>query len=584
MRTLVVLLILSILLFCLPRSVTDSSDVKASVGNPVHNLDTGINYTSIQDAINANETLTGHTIFVENGTYLEHVSVNKSISLIGESRQSTVVDASHVGHVFDVTSENVSISNFRVQNAGNTSLTDCAVVANKSAHCTVSNLTIQNCYSGILILESNGSSVSDTVILGTLFGMYIHNSSSSVVVRNDLTGCAGGGISIQVSTKCFVRDNNMTNCYTAFAAGGDLLEHFLNDIDTSNTIDGKPIYYLMNQTDITINPSTFPEIGSLTVVNSTRVTIENLTFNKGGPYLFSAFSSNSTIRNVTASNSTSGIGLISVTDTVVTENNVSDCFFSIYLTQSHNNTLMNNTISNSGLAAIALRYSTENLVFGNNATNDERCIDLMESENNTIRHNNFVNYSEAYTDGHPNVWDDGLEGNYWSSYAGVDLNNDGIGDTPHTLDVGNEDNHPLMGMFHAYIVSSYTQPNLIVNLVSNSSVSSLEVFFVLEHPEITSIQFYVSGESGLGFCRICIPHNLINAPYQIYIDEAQPLYANHSIHDNGTHTWIYFTYEHTEQHSVIITIPEFSKFTVLLMVLIVPLIAVAYNRKKRFKK
>ncbi|MCJ7470307.1 right-handed parallel beta-helix repeat-containing protein, partial [Candidatus Bathyarchaeota archaeon] len=419
MRTFTILLISSILLFCLPRAVTDPADVKASIDNPVHNLDTNFNYTSIQDAINANETLTGHTIFAENGTYFEHISVNKSISLIGESRQGTVVDASHVGRVFDVTSENVSISNFRVQNAGNTSLADCAVVANKSALCTVSNLTIQNCYSGILILESNGSSVSGTVILGTLFGMYIHNSSNSVVVKNDLTGCAGGGISIQVSTNCFVRDNHMTNCYTAFAAGGDLLEHFLNDIDTSNTIDGKPIYYLMNQTDITINPSTFPEIGSLTIVNSTRVTIENLTFNKGGPYLFFAFSSNSTIRSVTASNSTSGIGLISVTDTVVAENNVSDCFFSIYLTQSHNNTVISNTISNSGLAAIALRYSTENLIFANNATSDERCIDLVDSENNTIYHNNFVNYSEMYTDGQPNVWDNGLEGNYWSSYAGV---------------------------------------------------------------------------------------------------------------------------------------------------------------------
>ncbi len=581
MRTLVVLLILSILLFCLPRAVTDSSDVKALVGNPVHNLDTGINYTSIQDAINANETLTGHTIFVENGTYFEHISVNKSISLIGETRQSTVVDASHVGRVFDVTSENVSISNFRVQNAGNTSLPDCAVVANKSARCTVSNLTIQNCYSGILILESNESSVSDTVILGTLFGMYIHNSSDSVIVKNDLTGCAGGGISIQISTKCFVRDNHMTNCYTAFAAGGDLLEHFLNDIDTSNTIDGKPIYYLMNQTDITINPSMFPEIGSLTVVNSTRVTIENLAFNKGGPYLSFAFSSNSIIRNVTASNSTSGIGLISVTDTVVTENNVSDCFFSIYLTQSHNNTLMNNTISNSGLAAIALRYSTENLILGNNATNDERCIDLVDSENNTIYHNNFVNYSETYTDGQPNVWDDGLEGNYWSSYAGVDLNNDGIGDTPYILDAGNEDNHPLMGKFHAYDVS-YIQSDLTVNLVSNSSVSNLEVGVWIEHPEFRVILFYVSGESAFGFCRLCIPHDLMNTTYQVTIDGAQPLYANYSILDNGTHTWIYFEYEHTE-HEVVI-VPELPQFTMLLMALIVPLIVATYNRKNRCKK
>ena len=48
----------------------------------VHNLNTNFNYTTIQEAIDAAETSNGHTIFVEEGTYYEHVVVNKSISLI----------------------------------------------------------------------------------------------------------------------------------------------------------------------------------------------------------------------------------------------------------------------------------------------------------------------------------------------------------------------------------------------------------------------------------------------------------------------------------------------------------------------
>jgi len=36
-------------------------------------------------------------------------------------------------------------------------------------------------------------------------------------------------------------------------------------------------------------------------------------------------------------------------------------------------------------------------------------------------------------------------GNYWYDYAGVDLNGDGIGDTPYVLvDEGVQDNYPLM--------------------------------------------------------------------------------------------------------------------------------------------
>jgi len=61
MKAYAILLISSILLFCLLRVVTDPADVKVSVDNPVHNLDTKINYTSIQDAINANETLCSAT-------------------------------------------------------------------------------------------------------------------------------------------------------------------------------------------------------------------------------------------------------------------------------------------------------------------------------------------------------------------------------------------------------------------------------------------------------------------------------------------------------------------------------------------
>lgn len=66
--------------------------VEASNGYPVHNLDTGLNYTSIQAAISAPETINGHTIFVEEGIYYEHLVVNKDVSLIGQNRQTTIID------------------------------------------------------------------------------------------------------------------------------------------------------------------------------------------------------------------------------------------------------------------------------------------------------------------------------------------------------------------------------------------------------------------------------------------------------------------------------------------------------------
>ncbi len=47
-------------------------------------------YSSIQEAIN--NAIEGNTIFIKKGTYVENPVVNKSVSLIGEDRDSTVID------------------------------------------------------------------------------------------------------------------------------------------------------------------------------------------------------------------------------------------------------------------------------------------------------------------------------------------------------------------------------------------------------------------------------------------------------------------------------------------------------------
>lgn len=96
-------------------------------------------FSTIQEAINA--TSDGDTIFVKNGTYHENVVVNKAVSLVGESRHATVVNASGDSTGFKVAVDNVTISNFKITGA---SWVGVYLMFNKYTDQGVSNCTIAN--------------------------------------------------------------------------------------------------------------------------------------------------------------------------------------------------------------------------------------------------------------------------------------------------------------------------------------------------------------------------------------------------------------------------------------------------------
>lgn len=138
------------------------------------------------------------------------------------------------------------------------------------------------------------------------------------------------------------------------------------------------------------------------------------------------------------------------------------------LKNSHDNKILNNNMTIVKTLAIKLEDSSSNLFFGNSI---ERSIQLFEitgnsgnnlfvgnfvqgafnldpvlkSSGNAFYHNNFINvyWDKTLTTNTRNMWDNGSEGNYWNDYQGVDANRDGIVDSPHLIDVNNQDRHPL---------------------------------------------------------------------------------------------------------------------------------------------
>ena len=234
---------------------------------------------------------------------------------------------------------------------------------------------------------------------------------------------------------------------------------------------------------------------------------------------------------------------IDISHNTITGNNDGVSFYS-----SSANVVSDNTIT-SNYYGISLDYSSANIVSSNTITENYYGIHFtLYSSNNTICHNNFNNTCHVWSDS-TNVWNDSNEGNYWSNYTGQDTNGDGIGDTPYVINMGNQDNYPLMGMFSNFIVTLEGKLYHIAT-VCNSTISDFR-FEIGSETGNKMIRFNVTGQDGtVGFCRIMVPTELMNYPYIVLVgvEEIIPTLLDVS---NETFAYLYFTYVHSS-HSIAI--------------------------------
>jgi hypothetical protein len=167
-----------------------------------------------------------------------------------------------------------------------------------------------------------------------------------------------------------------------------------------------------------------------------------------------------------------------------------------------------------------------------------------------------------------NAWDDNQEGNFWSDYAGPDLNHDGLGDNWHSFNQNNTDHYPLMGMFSSFS----TSVGCDVGVVSNSTTTDFE-YFELNR----TIRMRVSNSTAdqtVGFYRICIPKTLIDVNNMIVVIDngfVPTSYENLTLFDNDTHRWIYFAFQ-LSAHEIII-VPEFPSYLLSSILMFATLLA-----------
>jgi len=469
---------------------------------------------------------------------------------------------------------------------------------------------------------SNNNTIMGNSVTKNFKGIRLRVSWYNILNANTITNNSRNGVLMETASQNILRNNILAgNKYNfgVFTFHNEVrLSTYTQDIDTSNTVDGKPIYYLIKQNGLIIDSS---NIGYLALVNSTNIHIKDVTLINNGQGLLLAFTTNSTIENVTITNNYIGIHVLSSDANLITASNITNNAFGISLYCSSSNNITNNTLTNNGgynsgfyygciligrlvLGESVLETSTaisseDNVISSNIISNNggsivltnpgTRCtiidgntiskngegIYLAYTSNNKIYHNNFIdNNKQVYIDATRgavvNVWDDGYPfgGNYWSNYTGVDSNGDGIGDAPYIIDEDNADRYPLMGPFNSF----NTSVGCSVDVISNSTVEDFRYF-----ESNSTIVMYVSNmtaDQTVGFCRLAIPHDVMSPPYTVKVNgttiEYQTIYENHT---EGI-SIIYFAYEHSKLEITII--PEFpiTITTLLLMLIVISIVPV----------
>ncbi|AKB25407.1 cell surface protein [Methanosarcina sp. MTP4] len=373
-------------------------------------------FPSIQAGVDA--AWEGDTLLVSPGTYTEDVQVNKSVSIIsssGNPEDTIVRGAVPDEHVFNVTVDSVSINGFTVSGASgeNAEGNAAGVYLDGVSGCDLSGNVLSDSYFGAWLSESENCSLSGNTVAGGRFGIYFEGSDNNTAVENSINSVSTCGLWLEeasgnelsgnelqdngygIAVLGMSNENDLHNntisesdYYGLWLSGSganvlrnnsmqanafDFMDEYFflgylppNDVDTSNLVDGKPIYYLVGESDLVLDSAS--NAGTVYLMGCENVTIKDLVLEKNGFGVFVSESSNSTLYNLSVSDNEYGIlGLVDL-DGNCSNNTVENNIYGIYLVAGENNFLENNSISENEFGLMLASYSSvlrNNLISGN---------------------------------------------------------------------------------------------------------------------------------------------------------------------------------------------------------------------------
>ncbi|MFX1593874.1 MAG: nitrous oxide reductase family maturation protein NosD, partial [Promethearchaeota archaeon] len=310
---------------------------------------------------------------------------------------------------------------------------NCILIENSIVYFRIENCTLYNAGildSGIELNNVDNSQLIDNNCSFNRRGIYLYNSNNHTISGNMINNNEEYGIWIRDGNNINIFGNNMNDNRLGILLSGvnhsisgnimngcglgvsaaSLIEDLCSyDIDTTNLVNEKPLYYYSNEENLGV--SDFMNAGQILLVNCTNSIISNLDFSFCSNGIALYYCSTNKITGNTGDNQITGIMLFYSYNNIVSENieNSNDYYgiyiaggynnsvigntansnerYGIYLVGSNNNTLSGNSVSSNYDDGIYLDRSDYNSISGNTANSNMVGIRLGESNNNSISGN-----------------------------------------------------------------------------------------------------------------------------------------------------------------------------------------------------
>jgi parallel beta-helix repeat protein len=171
------------------------------------------NYTKIQDAID--NAIDNDTIYVYSGIYNENIVINKSISLIGQDRNTTKILGANGTEIIRLQDCSVELTGFTIEKFNETndvgiSLTDCW-------NCYIHENKVTSCGTGLLMGDTDSTVISNNTIFNCTTGMFIGVIANITITHNRIEGNGKGsgielwGVAFGILYKNYITRNSIMN-------------------------------------------------------------------------------------------------------------------------------------------------------------------------------------------------------------------------------------------------------------------------------------------------------------------------------------------------------------------------------------